>query len=122
MRRYAWEAGFAAATAAAAAGRGDLAYVSGCLFRAVACLVQVLFARNGRWFVNEKGAIREADGLPVVPPGFAAEVEAVLGDLDPRPATLRAALERAAALTASVRGCCGELLDGERAAGGSPGG
>jgi predicted nucleotidyltransferase len=112
VRRYAWEAGFATATAAGAAGRGDLAYVSGGLFRAVACLVQVLFARNGRWFVNEKGAVREADELPVVPPGFAAEVEALLTGLDPEPATLGAALERAAALTAAVRGCCGDLLEG----------
>jgi hypothetical protein len=59
VRRYLWEAGFALQTATGAARRGDLAYVSGCLFRAVACLVQVLFAVNGRWFVNEKGSVAE---------------------------------------------------------------
>jgi hypothetical protein len=45
VRRYLWEADSAVTTARGAAGRGDLAYVSGCLFRAVARLVQVLFAR-----------------------------------------------------------------------------
>lgn len=116
VRRYAWEAGFANTTAAGAAGRGDLAYVSGCLFRAVACLVQVLFALNERWLLNEKGAVREADGLALGPPGFAAEVAAVLGGLRPDPATLQGALERMAALTAAVRGCCGDVLGGGQAA------
>ena len=102
VRRFAWEAGFAVDTAAAAAARGDLFYVSGCLFRSVACLVQVLFALDGRWFLNEKGSVAEAAVLPGAPPGFAAEVEAVLGGLSPEPATLRAALERMAALTAAV--------------------
>jgi hypothetical protein len=85
VRRYLWEADFAVTTARGAAGRGDLAYVSGCLFRAVACLVQVLFALNERWFVNEKGAVGEATGFPRTPPGFAAGVDAALGGLRPEP-------------------------------------
>jgi hypothetical protein len=102
VRRYRWEAGFAVTTAAGAAGRGDLAYVSGCLFRAVACLVQVLFAANGRWFENEKGSVAEAAALPRTPAGFAAAVDAVLSGLRPDPATLAAALAAMAALTARV--------------------
>jgi predicted nucleotidyltransferase len=102
-RRYGWETDFAVTTVAGAAARGDLAYVSGCLFRAVACLVQVLYALEGRWFVNEKGAVAEADGFASAPPGFAARVAAVLGGLDPAPATLDAALEAMAALVAAVR-------------------
>ncbi len=30
----------------------------GCLFRCAACLVQVLYALNERYFVNEKGSAR----------------------------------------------------------------
>ncbi|HYN18196.1 MAG TPA: nucleotidyltransferase domain-containing protein [Actinomycetes bacterium] len=103
LRRNAWEAEFAVATAVGAARRGDLAYVSGCLFRGVGCLVQVLFALNERWLVNEKGSVREAAGFPRTPPDLADRVAAVLGGLDPDPATLRAALERMASLTAAVR-------------------
>jgi hypothetical protein len=110
VRRYQWEAGFAVRTAHGAAGRGDLAYVSGCLFRAVACLVQVLFALNERWFVNEKGAVGEAAGFPRTPPGFAAGVDAALSGLGPEPANLEAALRAMAALTATVRGQCREHL------------
>ncbi|HEV3496861.1 MAG TPA: nucleotidyltransferase domain-containing protein [Actinomycetes bacterium] len=102
VRRHLWEARFAVTTAAGAAGRGDLTYVSGCLFRSVACLVQVLFAVNGRWFVNEKGSVAEAAGLPRTPPGFAADVAAALSGLQPDPATLTAALERMRVLTHRV--------------------
>ena len=103
VRRFLWEAGFAVTTAAGPAARGDLAYVSGCLFRAVACLVQVLFAVNGRWFVNEKGSVAEAAALPRTPPGFATDVEAALSGLRSEPATLAAALEAMSELTARVR-------------------
>lgn len=63
----------------------------------------MLFAQDGRWFLNEKGSVAEAAGLPSAPPGFAAEVEDVLAGLSPDPATLRAALQRMTALTAAVR-------------------
>ena len=103
VRRHLWEADFAVQTAAGAARRGDLAYVSGCLFRSVACLVQVLFAVNGHWFVNEKGSVAEAAKLPRTPPGFTAGVEEALSGLRPDPAGLAAALDTMANLTARVR-------------------
>jgi hypothetical protein len=78
----------------------------------VACLVQVLFALHGRWFLNEKGAVAEAAGLPEAPPGFAAEVDAALGRLGPDPGSLLGALERVAALVAAVRGRCALPLTG----------
>jgi predicted nucleotidyltransferase len=110
VRRFAWESGFAVETATAAAARGDLVYVSGCLFRSVACLVQVLFALDGRWFLNEKGSVAEAAGLPGAPPELAAEVAALLAGLSPDPADLQAALGRAGVLVGGVRERCGELL------------
>jgi len=44
--------------------------VVGCLFRCAACLVQVLYALNERYFVNEKGSARAADSFPFHPAGF----------------------------------------------------
>jgi hypothetical protein len=65
--------------------------------------VQVLFALNERWFLNEKGAVGEVAGFPRTPPGFAAGVDATLSGLGPEPAKLEAALQAMAALTATVR-------------------
>ena len=76
--RYLWEARFALETSQKSAARRDTFYVVGCLFRCTACLVQVLFALNERYFVNEKGAIRAIDSFPLRPPEFGETVSTVL--------------------------------------------
>jgi hypothetical protein len=63
IQRNLWEAQFALENAAKAAPRGDTFYVSGCLFRCAACVVQAVFAVNGRYFLNEKGSVAIAAGL-----------------------------------------------------------
>lgn len=79
VTKYLWEAHFALETSRKPASRGDVSYVSGCAFRCVACLVQVLFALNERYFVNEKGSVRGASGFPFGPPDFEEVVEEALG-------------------------------------------
>lgn len=72
---FLWEATFALQNARTSLHRRDPAYVAGCLFRSVACLAQVLHALNGRYLLNEKGAVAAASRLPRCPPGFAVRVE-----------------------------------------------
>lgn len=74
IRSFLWEAKFAVENALHGRGRDDPAYVAGCAFRAVACLCQSLFALNGAWLLNEKGAAPAADKLPRRPADFAARV------------------------------------------------
>jgi hypothetical protein len=73
----AWEAGFCAAIAEKPARRGDLYYVAGTLFRGASCLTQTLFALNGAWWLNEKGAVALAAALPRCPPRYAERANAV---------------------------------------------
>src|SRR5918998_1075114 len=56
-----WEARFALDTCRKSAARGDTFYVSGCLFRCAACMVQALFALNERHLINEKGSVEATD-------------------------------------------------------------
>jgi len=79
--KFEWEAAFALANARKSLDRGDVSYLSGCAFRAVACLCQVLFALNGRNLLNEKGAVAAAGDLARRPADFAARVTAVYADL-----------------------------------------
>lgn len=90
--RFGWEARFSLQTAAKAADRGDAVYVVGCMFRAIACLVQVLFALNEQPFTNEKGAVRAVDGLEHRPDRFAERVQAALSSVTEGPKELKAAL------------------------------
>lgn len=79
LQRFLWEAAFALTTARTAAARGDTYYVSGCLFRSVACVVQVLYALNARWFLNEKGSVAEAAAMPTTVDGLQWRVAELLG-------------------------------------------
>ncbi len=107
VERFLWEAQFSLDIAPKAATRGDVAYLTGCAYRCVASLVQVVFALNLRYLVNEKGALREARALPLLPVDFAERAEAVLGDLGTTPTQLAASLSLLSTLVDRVR----ELAD-----------
>ncbi|WP_231712452.1 hypothetical protein [Vineibacter terrae] len=81
LQRFGWEASFALANARKSLDRGDVNYVAGCAFRAVACLCQTLFALNGRYLINEKGAVSVVDSLEHRPTRFAARVAAAFRDI-----------------------------------------
>lgn len=97
VARFLDEARFFLAISHKAAAQGDVAFVTGNLFRAEACLMQVLFAVNREWLLNEKGALRLADEFAVKPADLKARVEAAF-DLSADPARLKTSLAGLGAL------------------------
>jgi hypothetical protein len=93
VARFGWEAGFSLENAAKGAGRGDVSYVAGCCFRAVACMMQALFALNEEYLLNEKGAVALAAGFPLAPRDLASRVPAAFALLNTDPAALQAAID-----------------------------
>ena len=79
--RFEWEAGFAVANARKSLDRRDVSYLAGCTFRAVACLCQTLFALNGVYLLNEKGAVAAVDRFALKPADFGERVAAIYADL-----------------------------------------
>jgi hypothetical protein len=67
IRSFWWETDFSIRIAHKGISRGDVAYASGCCFRCVACLMQVLFAINEQYWMNEKGAVAIADDFKLAP-------------------------------------------------------
>jgi hypothetical protein len=104
--RYLWEANFCLRTARKPAARGESYYVSGCLFRGVSCMVQALFALNGRYFVNEKGSVRAVDSFAAKPRAFGEAVSGLLGCPGRDAETLAGSLSRYEALLGEVTECC----------------
>lgn len=80
VEKYLWEADFALQTSLKAAKRTDVFYVTGCLFRCIACLIQVLFALNAQYINNEKGAIQISDSFALRPHQFKDIVSTILGN------------------------------------------
>lgn len=101
--KYGWEAEFMLGFVDKLAEQRDVAYVAGCLYRSVACLVQALFALNERYVINEKGSVRAIETFPLRPPGFATTVEAVLGQPGTTPQQLRESAARLRELTRAVQ-------------------
>jgi hypothetical protein len=63
--RFHWEVTFSIDLAEKAIGRQEQTYFAGSTYRALCCVAQVLFALNGRYLVNEKGALGEAETFPI---------------------------------------------------------
>lgn len=101
-----WEAGFALDTARKSARRGDTFYVAGCAFRCVACLVQVLFTLNERYFVNEKGSIQTVESFARRPERFIETVTDVLGRIGKNADQLDVNIRALEDLVSTVRGLC----------------
>jgi len=77
VEQFEWEIAFAAGNAAKAIGRNDRSYIAGSIFRALACMAQVICAMNGTYVMNEKGAMRLAASLPVTPAELADRIEMI---------------------------------------------
>jgi hypothetical protein len=103
-KRFAWEASFALANARKSLDRGDVSYLAGCAFRAVASLCQVLFALNGKWLLNEKGAVAAVDGFALKPTDFSRRVARIYADLGAGTAT--AGLDGLEALVVETQRLC----------------
>ena len=104
--RALWEADFLVGVARKAAPRGDVGYVSGCLFRIVGLCAHALHGAAGRWLVNEKGAVAAADCLPGAPAGFRARAEALFAGLDTDPVRLLGTLDAATDLVFDTVDAC----------------
>ena len=106
--RHLWEAGFSLETARKPAARGEASYVSGCLFRGVSCMVQALFAANGRWFLKEKGSVAAVASFPLRPQGFPEGASRLLGCPGRDARALAETVSRYETLLDEVRRSCGK--------------
>lgn len=101
-----WEAEFALDTSRKSAARGDVFHVTGGLFRCAAVLVQVLFALNEQYWMNEKGSIQAISRFPLHPQNWEDRITRVLAQPGDTPTALLASLTAFDALVSEVRALC----------------
>ncbi|MEP7291264.1 MAG: nucleotidyltransferase domain-containing protein [Chloroflexota bacterium] len=101
-----WEAHFSLENARKPAKRGDVTQVIGFLYRTAAVIVQVLFALNQRYCINEKGAAAEAETFPLHPSGFYARMTSVLAAPGRLPDDLTASVDQLETLLGEVDALC----------------
>jgi hypothetical protein len=76
---FLWSAWFTLEHARKFAERGEPYLVAGCLTRAVAELVQVLYGLNETFFFSDKHVYRDVAGFAIAPADFMARVDALMG-------------------------------------------
>lgn len=64
LKMFLWEILFSVENGEIAVARGEQTHIAGCIYRALCCIGQVLFALNQRYLINEKGALVEATRFP----------------------------------------------------------
>jgi predicted nucleotidyltransferase len=83
IEKFLWECKFSEQCGRKAIGKGDILYAAGSLFRCAVSLLQVLYAINKMYMLNEKGSLRRLQSLKeaYIPKDFVNDVEAALSDL-----------------------------------------
>jgi predicted nucleotidyltransferase len=110
IQRFAWEIKFSIDIAKKAVPRSDVTYVSGCCFRSVMCMLQVLFALNKTHWLNEKGAAAFADTFAIKPKRFQSRVHETFRSLDVNPPALQKAIANLEELSKGIS----ELVQGQQ--------
>ncbi len=88
-----WEVDFSLGIAQKSIARGDVTYAAGCCFRAATCLMQVLFAINEQYWMNEKGAVALADGFQRSPAHLKERAESAFAQLNHSGESIAAAID-----------------------------
>ena len=89
VQKFAWEIDFSIEIARKSIERADVTYDAGCCFRSIMCMLQVLFALNKEYWLNEKGAVAIANSFEIKPMHFQSRVEEIFRSLNASPASLR---------------------------------
>jgi hypothetical protein len=77
IRKFLWEAWFSLACGRKAALKGDINYTMGTVFRTVCSWIEVLYALNNRYLMNEKGTLKWIAGFNIKPVDMEARVKTI---------------------------------------------
>ncbi len=102
INSFAWEINFSLGIARKAVSRGDVVYASGCCFRAAMCMLQVLFALNKEYWLNEKGAVLGTEKFALCPQNFRGRIELAFATLSPQGSEIGQAIDLLDELSAEI--------------------
>ncbi|GAB3044394.1 nucleotidyltransferase domain-containing protein [Virgibacillus ainsalahensis] len=75
---FSFEASFSLMFMEANINKDDLSYMMGHGYRAIACLNQVLFAKNEAYCINEKKAVKMATTFPIKPTNYKERIDEII--------------------------------------------
>ncbi len=107
VKTFLWSARFTLDNTIKPAARGEVYMVTGCLARAIHCLVQVLYALNETYYLSEKRLATDLRAFGTQPEQFLERISAILGATGTTSAQLQASLAQVEALYGEVAALSG---------------
>jgi predicted nucleotidyltransferase len=92
IQKFAWEVNFSIDIARKSIERADVTYAAGCCFRIVMCMLQVLFALNKTYWLNEKGAVALAETFARKPEMLQARINETFALFEANPGSIQNAI------------------------------
>lgn len=102
VNKFLWEASFSLIFARKSIARRDVVYAAGCFYRIVSCLIQVLYALNKTYIMNENGALDKVDTLMIIPPDFHNRIDDIFSSVSSDQDRLSSLIEQIAIIVKEV--------------------
>lgn len=106
VEKFLWEAAFFTGIADKSLSKNDIVYTTGCIYRVVSCLIQVLYALNEKYIMNEKGALAAADTFEIVPKDFKKKVEKIFCSLTAESKNMKNMIDELTGIVREVEELC----------------
>lgn len=106
--KFLWEAGFSCAIASKSIAKKDIVYASGCFYRVASCLIQVVYALNETYIMNEKGALANTYTFKLIPKDFKNKVENIFSSLTMEPENMKNLIDQLVSIVKEVEELCKE--------------
>jgi hypothetical protein len=94
IKHFLWAARFTLDNTSKPASRGEVYLVTGCLARAIHCLIQVLYAINETYYLSEKKLAADLSAFRLRPEHFLERIYALLGATGTTSAHLQESLRK----------------------------
>jgi hypothetical protein len=98
IKNFLWSARFTLDNTSKPALRGEVYLVTGCLARAIHCLVQILYAINETYYLSEKKLVADLCSFNLQPEKFLERISTLLGATGTTSTQLQASLAQTEAL------------------------
>lgn len=102
IQKFAWEIDFSIEIAKKSITKADVTYAAGCCFRAAMCILQVLFALNKEYWLNEKGAAAMAEHFERKPANFQGRINEAFTLLNAEPESINRTITLLKELNAEI--------------------
>ena len=108
INKFLWEADFSNGIAYKGLLKNDIVYTAGCIYRSISCLIQVIYALNETYIMNEKGSLVELNTFRIIPKNFKEKIESIFCSLTADTENMKKLIDDLSSIFKEVENLCNE--------------